>query len=76
MSELLYINSGFASCYPKFLNKIQVSGISGSNSVILASGFGFFAQPYATQGLHTDTDAGSCQSQATKMLSPDYVHGS
>jgi hypothetical protein len=40
--ELPEINSGFASCYPKFPNKIRVSGISGS-------GFGLrvFAQPYA-----------------------------
>jgi hypothetical protein len=28
--ELPEINSGFASCYPKFPNKIRVSGISGS----------------------------------------------
>jgi hypothetical protein len=28
--ELHEINSGFASCYPKFPNKIRVSGISGS----------------------------------------------
>jgi hypothetical protein len=30
--ELPEINSGFASCYPKFPNKIWVSGISGSGS--------------------------------------------
>jgi hypothetical protein len=41
--ELPEINSGFASCYPKFPNKIRVSGISGSG--ILVSGYGFFAQP-------------------------------
>jgi hypothetical protein len=42
--ELPKINSSFASCYPKFPNKIHVSGISGS--VISVSGYGFFAQPY------------------------------
>jgi hypothetical protein len=31
------INSGFASCYPKFPNKIRVSGISGSS--VPSSGF-------------------------------------
>jgi hypothetical protein len=36
--ELPEINSGFASCYPKFPNKIRVSGILGSG--ILGSGFG------------------------------------
>jgi hypothetical protein len=30
--ELPEINSGFASCYPKFPNKIRVSGISDSGS--------------------------------------------
>jgi hypothetical protein len=44
--ELPEINLGFASCYPKFPNKIRVSGISGSGSGIPGSGFGFFAQPY------------------------------
>jgi hypothetical protein len=39
--ELPEINSGFASCYPKFPNKIRVSGISGSGSGIPGSGFGF-----------------------------------
>jgi hypothetical protein len=34
------INSGFASCYPKFSNKIRVSSISGSASGIPGSGFG------------------------------------
>jgi hypothetical protein len=38
--ELPEINSGFASCYPKFPNKIRVSGISGSGSGIPGSGFG------------------------------------
>jgi hypothetical protein len=38
--ELPKINSGFASCYPKFPNKIRVSGISGSSSGIPGSGFG------------------------------------
>jgi hypothetical protein len=38
--ELPEINSGFASCYPKFSNKIRVSGISGSGSSIPGSGFG------------------------------------
>jgi hypothetical protein len=38
--ELPELNSGFVSCYPKFLNKIRVSGISGSGSGILGSGFG------------------------------------
>jgi hypothetical protein len=38
--ELPEIISGFASCYPKFLNKIRVSGISGSGSGIPGSGFG------------------------------------
>jgi hypothetical protein len=32
--------SGFASCDPKFPNKIRVSGISGSGSGISGSGFG------------------------------------
>jgi hypothetical protein len=36
--ELPKINSGFASCYPKFPNEIWVSGISGSG--IPGSGFG------------------------------------
>jgi hypothetical protein len=36
--ELPELNSGFASCYPKFPNKIWVSGISGSD--IPGSGFG------------------------------------
>jgi hypothetical protein len=39
--ELPEINSGFESCYPKFPNKIRVSGISGSGSGIPGSGFGF-----------------------------------
>jgi hypothetical protein len=39
--ELPELNSGFASCYPKFPNKIRVSGISGSGSGIPGSGFGF-----------------------------------
>jgi hypothetical protein len=39
--ELPEINSGFASCYPKFPNKIRVLGISGSGSGIPGSGFGF-----------------------------------
>jgi hypothetical protein len=34
------IISGFACCYPKFPNKIRVSGISGSGSGIPGSGFG------------------------------------
>jgi hypothetical protein len=38
--ELPEIISGFASCYPKFPNKIRVSGISGSGSGIPGSGFG------------------------------------
>jgi hypothetical protein len=38
--ELPEIISGFASCYPKFLNQIRVSGISGSGSGIPGSGFG------------------------------------
>jgi hypothetical protein len=38
--ELPRIISGFASCYPKFPNKIRVSGISGSGSGIPGSGFG------------------------------------
>jgi hypothetical protein len=38
--ELPELNSGFASCYPKFPNKIRVSGISGSGSGIPGSGFG------------------------------------
>jgi hypothetical protein len=40
--KLPEINSGFASCYPKFPNKIRVSGISGLGSGI--PGYGFFAQ--------------------------------
>jgi hypothetical protein len=36
--ELPELNSGFPSCYPKFPNKIRVSGISGSG--IPGSGFG------------------------------------
>jgi hypothetical protein len=43
--ELPEIISGFASCYPKFPNKIRVSGISGSGSGIPGSGYGVFAQP-------------------------------
>jgi hypothetical protein len=39
--ELPEINSGFASCYPKFPNKIRVSGISGSGSGSGISGSGF-----------------------------------
>jgi hypothetical protein len=35
--ELPEINSGFASCYPKFRNEIRVSGISSSG--IPGSGF-------------------------------------
>jgi hypothetical protein len=38
--ELLELNFGFASCYPKFPNKIRVSDISGSGSGIPSSGFG------------------------------------
>jgi hypothetical protein len=38
--ELPELNSGFASCYPKFPNKIRVSGISGSGSGIPGSGYG------------------------------------
>jgi hypothetical protein len=38
--ELPEIISGFVSCYPKFPNKIRVSGISGSGSGIPGSGFG------------------------------------
>jgi hypothetical protein len=38
--ELPEIISGFTSCYPKFPNKIRVSGISGSGSGIPGSGFG------------------------------------
>jgi hypothetical protein len=38
IAELPEINSGFASCYPKFANKIWVLGISGSG--ILYSEFG------------------------------------
>jgi hypothetical protein len=38
--ELPRIISGFASCYPKFPNKIRVSGISGSGSGIPGSGSG------------------------------------
>jgi hypothetical protein len=38
--ELPEINSGFASCYPKFPNKIRISGILGSGSGIPGSGFG------------------------------------
>jgi hypothetical protein len=38
--ELPEIISGFASCYPKFPNKIRVLGISGSGSGIPGSGFG------------------------------------
>jgi hypothetical protein len=48
-------NSGFASCYPKFPNKIRVSGIPGSGSGIPGSGFGLrvfcpaLASPALTQ---------------------------
>jgi hypothetical protein len=38
--ELSEINSGFASRYPKFPNKIRVLGISGSGLGIPGSGFG------------------------------------
>jgi hypothetical protein len=38
--ELPELNSGFASCYPKFPNEIRVSGISSSGSGIPGSGFG------------------------------------
>jgi hypothetical protein len=47
--ELPKINLGFTSCYPKFPNKIRLSGISGSGS-----GFGFFAQPYIWLSLNTE----------------------
>jgi hypothetical protein len=40
--KLPELNLGFASCYPKFLNKIRVSGISGSGSGIPGSGFGLW----------------------------------
>jgi hypothetical protein len=40
--ELPEINSGFASCYLKFLNKIQGLGISSLSSGIPGSGLGFF----------------------------------
>jgi hypothetical protein len=39
--ELSKINSGFASCYPKFSNEIRVSGISDSS--IPSSDFSFFS---------------------------------
>jgi hypothetical protein len=38
--ELPEINSGLASCYPKFPNKIRVSGILGSGSGIPDLDFG------------------------------------
>jgi hypothetical protein len=51
--ELPKINSGFASCYPKFPNEIRVLGISGLCSGILGSGYWFFAQPYRSAcGVH------------------------
>jgi hypothetical protein len=40
--ELSEINSGFATCYPKFPNEIQVSDISGLGLVIPGSGFGLW----------------------------------
>jgi hypothetical protein len=40
--ELSEINSGFASCYPKFPNKIRVSGISSLGPGIPVSGYMFF----------------------------------
>jgi hypothetical protein len=49
--ELPEIISGFASCYPKFLNQIWVSGISGSGS-----GYGFFAHPWGIHGGATTPD--------------------
>jgi hypothetical protein len=45
ISELPKTNSGFASCYPKFPNKIQVLGILGLG--IPGSGYGFFTNPNA-----------------------------
>jgi hypothetical protein len=39
--ELYKINSGFASCYPKFSNEIRVSDISDSS--IPSSDFSFFS---------------------------------
>jgi hypothetical protein len=40
--KLPEINSGFASCYPKYPNKIRVSSILGSGSGIPGSGFGLW----------------------------------
>jgi hypothetical protein len=44
--ELPVINSGFESCYPKFPNKIRVSG-SSSNILGWVSGYGFFCTALA-----------------------------
>lgn len=43
-TRITQINSGYTSCYPKFLNEIWVSGISCSGSGILGLGYWFFAQ--------------------------------
>jgi hypothetical protein len=65
--ELPKINSGFASCYPKFPNEIRVLGISGLCSGILGSSYGFFAQPYRSAcGVHV---------WSTWMVVDDYDEG-
>jgi hypothetical protein len=53
--ELPELNSGFASCYPKFPNKIRVSG-SGSGSGIPGSGFGLRVFCPALQRMVEDHD--------------------
>jgi hypothetical protein len=57
--ELPEINSGFASCYPKFPNKIRVSVISGSGSGISGSGFGLriFCPALSTEHGNTSLQA-------------------
>jgi hypothetical protein len=72
--ELPEINSGFASCSPKFPNKIRVSGISGSGLGISGSGFRFFAQPYLhsrRKGLSSE-DINTARTGTNTSVSTDF----
>jgi hypothetical protein len=63
--ELPEVNSGFANCYPKFPNKIRVSGISGSGSGIPGSGFGLRVFcPALTGAMQGEGDAQGAALQA------------
>jgi hypothetical protein len=55
--ELPEINSGFASCYPKFPNKIRVLGIPGSG--IPGSDFGLRVFCPALPGRHCPKNGAS-----------------